>query len=494
MPAHCYTWSFSPKTDWSATYASSAEIRQYFEDFCFQHNLQKDISLQHKVIGARWIESEAQWHVQVDDLSSKSTKYIQAHVLINSTGILNDWQWPSIEGLNRFQGKLLHSACWDSSSDLSGQNVGLIGNGSSGIQILPAIQPHALQLFHFIRQPTWIAPVVHAEYQQYTRAEKDRFADDKAHHLQVRKQIEQRMNSTFETFHRDSPMQRKATQGVQASMIARLGGNGEFTASLLPQFPFGCRRPTPGTGYLEALRKDNVSTVMGDIVRVTPTGIAVRSRKASNQEHHYTLDALICATGFNTSFRPRITIEGRSGQTLAEAWKDEPHAYLGTAIPDFPNYFSILGPNCPVGNGPVLISIEAQVSYIVQLLSKFQKENIRSFSVKDDATRTCNEWKDEYMKRTVWTHDCRNWYKAGSNNGKIVALWPGSTLHYLELMKIPRYEDWEWEYEEGVNRWSFLGNGHSSAEKRPGGDLSWYIKQEDDSAIDPCLQTLGGTT
>lgn len=170
---------------------------------------------------------------------------------------------------------------------------------------------------------------------------------------------------------------------------------------------------------------------------------------------------------------------------------DEPKAYLGIAAANYPNYFMTLGPNCPIGNGPVLIAIEAEVDYMISMLSKFQRENLRSFVVKPEPVEEFNQWKDEFMAKTIWTEQCRSWYKAGSVHGKVAALWPGSTLHYLEALKDVRWEDWKLEYQRGVNRWTFLGNGHSSAEKRTG-DLSFYIRDHDDSVIDPCLKKSGG--
>lgn len=137
------------------------------------------------------------------------------------------------------------------------------------------------------------------------------------------------------------------------------------------------------------------------------------------------------------------------------------------------------------------------------MLSKFQKENIASFEVKHDAVEDFNNWEDGFMKdiskqaclssgfafkrATVWTEECRSWYKAGSAQGKILALWPGSTLHYLEAMRSPRWEDWKFKYQPGKNRFAYLGNGHSSAE-RLGGDLSYYIRNQDDSPIDAVLK------
>jgi cation diffusion facilitator CzcD-associated flavoprotein CzcO len=150
---------------------------------------------------------------------------------------------------------------------------------------------------------------------------------------------------------------------------------------------------------------------------------------------------LICATGFNTTFKPRFPLIGKTKEKLSEVWKDDPRGYLGVATNNYPNYFFTLGPNCPIGNGPVLVSIEAKVEYIINMLSKFQKENIRSFDVRSDAVDEFNEWKDDFMKDTIWAEQFRSWYKAGSASGKILALWPGSSLHYLEALKSPRWED-----------------------------------------------------
>jgi len=94
--------------------------------------------------------------------------------------------------------------------------------------------------------------------------------------------------------------------------------------------------------------------------------------------------------------------------------------------------------------------------------------------------------------KTVWTEECRSWYKSGSADGKVAALWPGSTLHYIEALKTPRYEDYNWAYASG-NPFAYLGNGFSSAEKRQGGDLSYYIRNVDDSPLDPCVKQVRGT-
>lgn len=338
------------------------------------------------------------------------------------------------------------------------------------------------QLQNFVREATWVAPPIGQAYQKYAPEEVKKFETDAEHHLKTRREIEQRMNGTFEMFHTNSTTQKQTRAYMESEMASKIS-NPELEKVLIPKWSVGCRRITPGTNYLEALSSGNVNTVFANITAITETGVL-----CDDGQPEYPVEVLICATGFDTTFKPRFPLIGTTGEALADVWKDDPKAYLGIAAPNYPNYFFTLGPNCPIGNGPVLIAIEAEVEYIIQMLAKFQKENIRSFDIKQGPVDAFNEWKDHYMQHTIWTEECRSWYKSGSAFGKVAALWPGSTLHYLEALRTPKYEDWTYQYQPNTNPWAYLGNGHSSAEKRVGGDLSYYIRNQDNSAVDPCLK------
>lgn len=215
----------------------------------------------------------------------------------------------------------------------------------------------------------------------------------------------------------------------------------------------------------------NVTPICREIAHVTPRGCVTED----GQEH--VLDALICATGFDTSFKPRFPVIGRNGVSLTEFWKTEPRSYLGLAVHGFPNYFVFLGPNCPIGNGPIVISIEAQGCYFAEFMNRWQKEDIRTFDPKLAAVDDFQEQKDLLMQRTVWNSSCQSWYK-DRVSGKITALWPGSTLHYLEALAKPRYDDFDVTY-ACRNRFAYLGDGLSQAELRPQGDLTYYIREKD---------------
>ncbi|KAF8902341.1 hypothetical protein CPB84DRAFT_1775871 [Gymnopilus junonius] len=218
----------------------------------------------------------------------------------------------------------------------------------------------------------------------------------------------------------------------------------------IPKWPVGCRRITPGVNYLETFASDKVDVVFGDIRQITENGCV------SNDGKEYPVDVLICATGFETSYKPRFPIIGSSGICLSEAWAEEPKSYLGISAHEFPNYFMFGGPTSPVGGGPVLIMID---------------ENIQSFSPKKEAVDDFVEWKDDLMNHMFMV-------QANSASGKVTALWPGSMLHYLEAIAEPRYEDWDFKYEG--NRFNFLGNGYSQTEKDTTADWAYYIRNADD--------------
>jgi cation diffusion facilitator CzcD-associated flavoprotein CzcO len=123
-------------------------------------------------------------------------------------------------------------------------------------------------------------------------------------------------------------------------MITKLGGNEELVKHMIPDFAVGCRRPTPGNGYLEALTKPNVRVVTQEIQSVVEDGIVLATGELTK------IDVFVCATGFDISFSPRFPLVGRNGVSLAEQWKEKPEAYLSLACDNFPNYFSMSHKTC----------------------------------------------------------------------------------------------------------------------------------------------------
>ena len=235
-------------------------------------------------------------------------------------------------------------------------------------------------------------------------------------------------------------------------MLDRLNGRTDLIEKLVPEWKVGCRRLTPGDGYLEALQEPNTRGDFDPIIRITEKGI-----ETSNGVEEF--DIVVAATGFDVSFKPSFELVGANGKRLDQEWADNPEAYFGTCAPYMPNYFIFNGPNCPVGHGSLLSVMEWTAQYMLKWAKKIATEDIgcvsissynkatlmsersantvfcpSSVTVKDRAVRDYNEYSQEFLQRTVWTSGCRSWYKNGKVNGRVTALYPGSILHYVSLL------------------------------------------------------------
>lgn len=276
-------------------------------------------------------------------------------------------------------------------------------------------------------------------------------------------------------------MQRGAIGAFGENMKNRLLKRPDIAEFLIPSFGIGCRRSTPGPGYLEALVQDNVDFITDPIETITATGITTKTGR------EVSVDVLVCATGFNTSSAPPFPIYGRGSLSLQERFTPFPTAYLSLAVDQFPNFFMMLGPNSAIGSGSLTVILENEGDYIIKCIRKLQKEDYATMSIKPERVHDWSEYCHEYFKRTVYTDTCHSWYKSeGGSGDRIIGLWPGSTMHALEALRAPRWEDYDYETldGEGGNGLKWLGNGWSithmkgEGENEWGGDPAWYIEPQ----------------
>lgn len=232
---------------------------------------------------------------------------------------------------------------------------------------------------------------------------------------------------------------------------------------------------TPGEPYLKAIQQPNVKVHFTAVEKVTPTGVIGADGVLREG------DTLICATGFDTSFTPQFPIIGRGGVDLREKWKTVASAYFGLTVPDMPNLLMNPGPPGPVQNGTPFGAFHAAANYVLATLQKIQTDNIRSLEPKKDVTEMFLRHVEEYHRSTVFSDSCRSWYK-DSVTGRVTVVWPGSALHYVEVLKKPRWEDYKIDYRNPTNMFAFLGNGMMKVILTPGADTSTYLSVE---KIDP---------
>ncbi|KAK5052669.1 hypothetical protein LTR84_002534 [Exophiala bonariae] len=473
VPAHIYTFIDIPNPEWSHYYATGPEIHQYLKRVTKDHKLDRDVQLNSEVKSAVWDEDSGTWKLQV----LKGAELIDdwCDVLLNGSGVLNHWSWPQITGLHDFKGHLCHSANWRDDFDFSNKRVAVVGNGSSGIQIVPEMQKVAKQMVNFIRSRAWISAPFAEDFSKapggnpaYTPQEQARFRSHPEELANLRHKLIHVQNTFYSALIEGAPTNIEAMKGVKSLMHERLGGNQGLIEKLVPDWSLGCRRLTPGTGYLESLKEDNAELVDEEISEITETGIRTKDGK------HREFDAIVMATGFDVSFKPRWRQMGRKGRSLADEWKDEPASYFSLAANGQPNYFIFMGPAGPVGHGSLTSAIDWTADYVLKWLVKMVREDIKSFEVKAQVQDDWNVWGEELMKRTVWTSGCRSWYKNGKVNGKVTALYPGSILHYKDMVENIRGEDFNIDY-RSKNRWRFLGNGFTQLEVE-NGDLGYYVR------------------
>jgi hypothetical protein len=299
--------------------------------------------------------------------------------------------------------------------------------------------------------------------------EREELARDPATYFKMCKAIEDSGNSIHDSTMLGTPIQKALVDIFRQSMQEKLTKRPELLSFVIPNFAPGCRRLTPGPGYLEALTKDSVEVITEPIVEVTESGVRLTSGRAIE------LDALVCATGFQVDRGPAFDVVGRGGLTLAQRWARFPESYLSVAIDGFPNYMMVLGPNSAIGFGSLTAILEAQNDYIVKVIRKLQKEDYATIEVRPERVADFTQFVDAYFKDTVYMDDCRSWYRSDGGKGNhILALWPGSTLHALEALRSPRWEDFVYESRDTTDnglRW--LGKGWSITQTQ--GDPSWYL-------------------
>ncbi|KAI0346537.1 flavin-binding monooxygenase [Trametopsis cervina] len=500
VPAHCFNYTFENKSDWSKCFPSGDEVLQYINDVVDKWQIRSDIKLQHEIVKMEWNESSGKWIVRIRKPSTSGTGYDEfedhADVVLHATGGLSRWKWPNIDGLHDFKGTLVHSANWnlggksweEDVQDWQDKSVAVIGIGSSALQIVSAIQPKVKHLHNIARGQTWVSPpfavqkiseLLGRTIDPTTTAnlvlteEEKKSLEPPEVLWAFRKQIEEQMNTYHPLTLRDSELQKFVRVAFTEHMRQSLATKPWIAEKLIPNFSVGVKRVTPAPGYLEALCADNCDFIHEPIKRMTTTTIEFENGQSISP------DIVICATGFDTTYRPPFPVIGRDGVDLTSKWTPHPQTYLAACTDGFPNLFFSFGPNATVGTTSVLGMMEHHVQYAVMATMKLQRERLKWLEVKAEAVADFDKVMDEYFKRSVFSESVPTWYKVGKADGRVVAIWPGSSPHCMRALRHPRWEDFNYgRIDQTENCLYWLGDGMSYAEKTLTGDRAWYINPD----------------
>ena len=426
VPAHLYTYSFEPNPDWSHVFAPGDEIQRYFERVAQKYDVPRSIRFGTEVTrcefnGGRWQLLLANGERDVAD------------VVIAATGVLHHPNLPDLPGIGDFAGACFHSACWDHAVPLDGRRVGVIGTGSTAIQITSALAARAARYSLFQRTAQWIMPI---ENPPYSAEERAAFARDPALIEKLRRDIDRAAIEKISNavIAADSP-EMKWIEEMCLMNLERNVHDPDLRERLRPNYRAACKRLIFSPDFYDAIQHPHAELVTDAIERIESAGVRTRNGRL------HELDVLVLATGFRADryIRPAV-VSGRGGVLLDEAWADHPTAYLSLSVPDFPNFFMLNGPNGPVGNFSLIQIAELQLGYVLQLMAKLRSGECSAIAASRAATAAFDAARIEAAKSSIWATGCTSWYL---DKHGVPASWPWTYTRFAEEMAAPKFEAYE---------------------------------------------------
>ncbi|WP_167097699.1 NAD(P)/FAD-dependent oxidoreductase [Mycobacterium sp. DL592] len=446
-----YSYSFSEEIQqewvWTETMPAQPEIEAYLNFVADRLDLRTDISFGADVVAMTFDEDAAEWLLQTES----GQRYV-APFVVAASGILSVPLEPDIPGIETFTGTSLFTSRWPRDGvDLTGRRVGVVGTGSTGVQLIPVIAPTVEHLYVFQRSPAFTLPwsvralepgeldELKSRYGEIRRAQREHpvgaarlsafsvlidmlscppissaTAEEKRRAVEVRGIVG--ALSWGDIFF-DIDANRMATE-LYGQAIARIVSDPATAAALVPSHPFGCKRPIIDQGYYETFNRDNVTLVdlrTGPLRTVTPTGI-------DTENGHFDLDVIIYATGFDamTGALTRIEVRGHDGVLLRDVWaQDGPVAYLGLAVAGFPNLFIVQAPGSPSAATNFVTAMEQHVEWIGDCITYLRDGGFRTIEALPDAQREWIEHTTSLVAPTVLVHpSCNSWYNGANVRGK----------------------------------------------------------------------------
>jgi cation diffusion facilitator CzcD-associated flavoprotein CzcO len=418
VPSPLYTFAGHRHPGWQRWMPDQPEILDYHRDVATRTGLREHIRFDSEVLAATWTGTE--WAVET---AAGSERF---RVLVCASGFLHHPRVPEIAGLDDFAGDLVHSARWRDEIVTDGRRVGVIGNGSTGVQLVCALSGSASHVTMFQRTPQWIIPLLNFGIPGVARrwGGSDRvvegllwFADWFVGGASV---------------HDD--WRRRAVDWVAAAHL-RTVRDGELRERLTPPDAALCKRPVVSTRFYRVVQRDDVDVVVSAIERVVPEGVVT----ADGETHR--LDVLVLATGFaaHNYMRP-IAIRGADGLTLDDAWAGGPHGYRTVSLTGFPNLFMLMGPHSPLNTISIHESAELQSDYVMQMLEVLERDGVVSAAPTAAATARWLDYIRAGMPGTVWASGCNSWYLG---EGDTPVLWPYDRRAWHAALRTPDLDDYE---------------------------------------------------
>ena len=425
VPSHLYSLSFAPNPHWSRLFPRQAEIRAHIEAISEPWIARGKLRFGWTLRALSWSAERSVWRA-----TNAAGECIEARFVVAAMGGLHVPNWPDIPGRERFAGASCHTARWDHAIAVLDRRVGVIGTGTSAIQVVPELAKQARQLQVFQRTPVWVLPRPDAAIPCWLRR---LFALFPPVRLAVRGAIYLQLEALSLALLR--PRTAFWARWLARRQLRTQVANPELRRALTPDYPIGCKRIALSNDFYPALMRPNVAVETTAIAAIEPDGVRLRDGRLIE------LDVLIYATGFRPmDVLAGVDIAGEGGARLAERWQDRPTTANGVAVPGFPNLFFLLGPNTALGHNSVLYMIESQARHVADLLGDARKAGAARVEARPEAETQFMRAIDAAFPGTAWAGGCKSWYLDG--HGRNIALWVGPSLAYRWRLRRARRRDY----------------------------------------------------
>ncbi len=424
IPSPFYSYSFFPNSEWSRMLPPGGEIQQYLRRVADERGLRRHIRFGTEVTAARYCDGR--WRVSTD---SGEDEY---DVLVTATGFLRVPRVAEIPGRESFAGPAFHSARWDHSVDLRDKRIGLIGTGSTGVQIVAELGGKVTQLKVFQRTAQWLLPFPNLRFTRLRRETIRRFPA-------LARPGYAFWSRLISTIYGRAPIQPGPARTYFHTMCRlnlRLSVRDRtLRRKLTPDYQAMCKRLIISGHYYRSIQKPGVEVVNDAIDHIEPRGVVT----TDNTLHE--VDVLVFATGFDARAYVRpMSIVGENGTTLDEVWADGPHAYRSIAVPGFPNLFMLMGPHSPIANQSLVPVAEDQADYAMWWIEQIRAGRVASAAPTEAATKAYNEDIKAALPQTIWASGCNSWYIGKDGLPEVFPWHPG---RHRELLRGPVVADFE---------------------------------------------------
>ena len=439
-PNHFYQYSFEPNHDWSRYFSQRKEIWQYLEKCADQYGVRQHVRFNTEVTQAVWSEELKRWCVDVKTQDGHVQR-LQAQAIICAVGQLNRPSIPDIKGMDTFEGPLFHSARWNDQVNLKGLRLGLIGTGASGMQIGPTVLDEVSELHIFQRNPHWAThnPLYFSEvlpgkkwalknlpfYAQWYRFQLLWASADGLYPTLKRDPTWEHQDISMNALNHE--MRKKLIDHIRKEV----NDDPVLMEKIIPKYPPYGKRMLRDNHWYRSLTNPKVSLQTQAISHLGKDAI----HTVDGETHR--VDAIVLATGFMAG---KLTwpmhIVGRGGESLLERWAgDNPKAYLGMTVPNFPNFYLMYGPNTNLAHGgSAIFHSECQTRYILSCLRELIENDHASMECKQIVHDQFNDKVDAIHRDMVWSHPAvSSWFK--NKNGRVFATSPWRMLDYWEMTR-----------------------------------------------------------